>query len=1666
MKKFMTRFHLAMLAAMVCLTGSLFAASVDSATASLFVGNWLKAANNPVVADGVARTLTDPIAIAAPESGEVLAYAFNLKPYGFVVVAADTLINPVVVSSDGGQYDPDPRNPLVSLVISDLLERKAAVENEFRAPGQDEYYAANEDAWAKYTSETRSRAAYILQEIWVDKLMDVEWSQSTAGDLGPVYNYYTPNVSESGAISWDKPGDPRNAVSGCVATATAQAVQFFRWPQEAVGNKSNTVTVGGSENIVGATYSYKRRMRGGDGSGGAYDWDKIINCPGVGTNDPRYQEVSDENIQAIGALLYDAGVAVGMHYYSTNSGESGANFSTGAMTNYFKFGGASSGITFQQARASLDAHRPVLITISGFALYTPPGASSGHAIVGDGYGRIDGRWYYHLNLGWGTFWPGANAWYNIDDFFTPNNSIYQSAGVSVGNLYRQKLQANDNLSGKIIAGRVTDANGNPVAGVKVSISKEGSSAVWQSMLVWNETLDGSDPYEVKSAVAADEVCDHFRNYTDANGIWFVDKVAPGSYTVNLEKEGYAFQGDTSVTVAGSNQWGIGFVAVPEAIGALELESWWIDGGILFLQFNRAVGDVMVDPSCITVGGTNLGNCAVNAAADSAIIQINVSSLSLSGNLTMTAGALYYDVDGASDEAGAYDLPLVKVAPAVADQASGSAAETCTVTAITRNGNDFTTSEDELEFKFEGSGLSDITLSDLKLNVTATYDGDDGLYSRVQGSKLPSVAIGNWDASAGILTVNVGKGYGFVRVDYVPVDGSTPFVAGETYRVNKQAPAIISATLAADNSYVDITFSKPVGGATEIVSQAGIQASADGANYFYTGTLDAASEFSLWRKGAVATADSQYNAAIDGEALIGSNAIAEGQAASGVFPTTLSLKFGALSFEFAKLKWADVNGDGEFTAGTDGIFIKIADEVKNGDYAGLIGGATYSDDDLFVLGEGTFADQNFWLSNSAVLDPNNSEGSCPAFDLSALPATLSYYSADGAFPNPIEFAGIDDASVEAGLNTLYTYLNNLQTGAGNGAWLDYSADTSATFVAGQDEVILGATPEDATAGTAISDELYYLDVDGSGFMSTDDFVWMDSGDGAWTKEATSGDTLVGKVQPAALNWREPVTMEDFYVTLHQNGGTVTDAHVDSVTDKAGNPLSGAVTTIRAWLAFEPATTLHALTLPVSDNDVSTMNVPAGVETIEVHPYANSVYDADGNAVPKEASTGELVLFSSGNPFIVDASMAGDNYSVAIRFSERIYPRNSGLAAADLKELVAEDGVDSVTWAAASDDIRESTRNFSANCVTATVIYNDSTEEELQLTQRGENRAIRYKTGTAFLVIDFATQLDLSTNIPLLDPVYQNIANGRFPVAVKITLNNVTDVDGFPLAFNEISLGMSQQYSGSPVTPSLPPPMFTNANDAYTFITAADQGIINKGYYVLQSEEATYEETIDSAVRTLQPAQLVYSVYNDSQKIYVEDAISGVYTYAYSTPTQKATAWDEDGNPTAFTDVYNHYYTFKPTERGVDTTAGTDGLEYYGIYYRDLDADGRIDAIDLNFHNPWFDGANKYYATLRAGSSAASNFFVYVKNGYDETKDGSWGGFPSWDSYPLTQATDSAIHALLENSGYAVNNWSRVNVTGVEVVQQNVNQEIYGMPALSGDYCYSTLRVTIDQTQVAP
>ncbi|MBQ2337373.1 MAG: C10 family peptidase, partial [Victivallales bacterium] len=632
--------------------------------------------------------------------------------------------------SKDGAFDANPQNPLVAMLYADLTNRMAGVEKI--APANQtrgeipEGIQQNQATWARFTTGgTRAAVIGVVSEVWVAPFVESRWSQKDG-----IYNYYTPTIYDK-TYSFDEPGNQNNAPSGCVATGTAQILRYFQWPQKPIGVKEGHYSI---ETDNGTLFENQNmNLRGGDGTGGAYNWDLM-------TLVPKDASMKLESIKQIGALLFDAGLSVTMGYSSTASG---SNYSPSGMRKYFGYADAARSLNENDARSNLDARRPVGVSIA--SIIPPDLGGEGHAIVCDGYGRMDGRWYYHMNYGWAG---GGDGWYNKEEVY--GSTWSPSFGWAMGNLYRQKLQPHDDLGGQIISGRVTDANGNPVAGVKVSIRKKGSEDTWQTMLVWNEPKDPKatpiyQDWDEKGnndgTQQDDEIpgADKFRNTTDANGIWAIDKVEADDYEIVLEKDGLNFAGTKAITVTDSrNVWANDFIASP--LENLALESWWIEDGVVYLQFNRAVGNVNVDLSKATIGSTRLTAGEAQVIASSDIIAI--TGVSASGDLTLQAGFLTVDVDGSNttDQSGMYNVKPVDVLGAVEATAAGAPAAAGKVTKIVRK-NAAYTKDNLLYFTVTGNGLTDADINSFKIRNITT--------GKV-GTQVPNASIYSWTPSTGEL----------------------------------------------------------------------------------------------------------------------------------------------------------------------------------------------------------------------------------------------------------------------------------------------------------------------------------------------------------------------------------------------------------------------------------------------------------------------------------------------------------------------------------------------------------------------------------------------------------------------------------------------------------------------------------------------------------------------------------------------------------------------------------------------------------------------------------------------------------------------------------------------------------------------------------------------------
>jgi hypothetical protein len=211
----------------------------------------------------------------------------------------------------------------------------------------------------------------------------------------------------------------------------AQLMRHHQHPATGIGVNEFTIRV---DNVEQTAYT-----RGGDGSGGPYQWSDMVLAHDCST--------SEMQRQAIGTLCYDAGVAVKMGY-STGASSASTYAATEAFKTVFKYSHAVRGYNWDSVSKDFhnigpglngmvnpnrDAGNPVILAIVR--------EDGGHAVLCDGYGYNSSTLYHHLNMGW---YGKYDAWYNLPtiDSDPPYNIITEC----IYNIFTSD-------SGEIISGR-------------------------------------------------------------------------------------------------------------------------------------------------------------------------------------------------------------------------------------------------------------------------------------------------------------------------------------------------------------------------------------------------------------------------------------------------------------------------------------------------------------------------------------------------------------------------------------------------------------------------------------------------------------------------------------------------------------------------------------------------------------------------------------------------------------------------------------------------------------------------------------------------------------------------------------------------------------------------------------------------------------------------------------------------------------------------------------------------------------------------------------------------------------------------------------------------------------------------------------------------------------
>lgn len=338
---------------------------------------------SPETATTVETDVSDLQAICDAD-GTVLAYVIDLEPRGFVVTSADTDIAPIVAYSLRSAFADwaDVRHPLHCLLTQDMRRRLAARDD------LDPSNAAQNNAqWNLYSEPRTATAQGQPFQQWPP-----EGSTSTGGWLETAWHQDAPY----NAFCPLDPVDGLRSYVGCVATAMAQVLHYHR-QCNAIFNTDDSYTM---VNGIDVDADHVR-----------YDFPSFSELNALlATVRLKYGTQAALDDADLAALNFACGIASRMDYSSEGSGAAAYDMYKG-MIEAFGFHSAVlvgdlSEQTVSLLHENLSNRLPAILGIHS------PDGMAGHAIVCDGY-NTDGE--YHLNFGWGRFYPDriADAWYRL-----------------------------------------------------------------------------------------------------------------------------------------------------------------------------------------------------------------------------------------------------------------------------------------------------------------------------------------------------------------------------------------------------------------------------------------------------------------------------------------------------------------------------------------------------------------------------------------------------------------------------------------------------------------------------------------------------------------------------------------------------------------------------------------------------------------------------------------------------------------------------------------------------------------------------------------------------------------------------------------------------------------------------------------------------------------------------------------------------------------------------------------------------------------------------------------------------------------------------------------------------------------------------------------------------
>jgi hypothetical protein len=367
--KAMNRFFALMIVVCAALSsGNAWAGPITEGQARNIAANFM--ASHAIPSTNLRMAHKAPKLNAPAANANAAYYAFNASHGGFVIVAGDDRVPPVLGYSDKSAFDPQD----IPEAMQTMLEG----------------YAAQIDA----LDHGAKAAPHFVNGNAIAPLVKAQWDQDAP------YNLLFPTLNNG-----------RTAYVGCVATAMAQVLYYWKWPVR------TTIAIHAYTSPEQSIYMPQLPVIN-------FAWDKMQDT---------YQmdDTSDAALAASQLSLYCA-QSVDMNFTPTGSSAYSHDIPT-ALSTYFNYKRSAKYIQRDVYTSQaweeilyeeLSAGRPVL--------YSGSKNMSGHEFVCDGY---DGNGMFHINWGWN----GVSNGYFLLSVLDPDTQGIGSATGSYGYIEGQGM---------------------------------------------------------------------------------------------------------------------------------------------------------------------------------------------------------------------------------------------------------------------------------------------------------------------------------------------------------------------------------------------------------------------------------------------------------------------------------------------------------------------------------------------------------------------------------------------------------------------------------------------------------------------------------------------------------------------------------------------------------------------------------------------------------------------------------------------------------------------------------------------------------------------------------------------------------------------------------------------------------------------------------------------------------------------------------------------------------------------------------------------------------------------------------------------------------------------------------------------------------------------------